>query len=216
MALGGGAMGGWGRDDFHLLTCHRSHLNRVLTCPYCGLIILVGAPVTVMRRGIHAQKPLHASNTSPCAKSWYEANPLGAHALPEIIYQEPAAELKHFLQQYASGEILDAVLDMTAGGGKSNGIMYVMKLAREQIASGVLAKDDAMVICFNVEAKEELLRRGLVSSEIANFHSIMDHVYKVNFVNSCSSNVVVGEIISMFRKMVSVKLCDVCLWMCYP
>ena len=165
-------------------------LCRSFTCGYCKMPIFVGDSVTVIKRGEFENTSLHASVNQPCAKLWYQCNPHST-APPPLRFQMPLPELRDFLKEFALSNSGSCVLDMTVGGGKTNAMIYSVSVIRELIHAVRYPPNSVRVVCFNIEAKKELLRRGLAASEVGSFHSIMDRAYKVrsHVVNGCEGGV---------------------------
>ena len=103
--------------------------GKELPCRLCLQPTLVGEQlITKLSRGPHAGNYVHQW----CARAWYEANPrTSADDTKRLRFHEPPTEMKAFAERFARGEIKQARLDMTAGAGKTNAIIFVVSLLRE-------------------------------------------------------------------------------------
>ena len=126
----------------------------------CGKFIERGSSqITGLKRGQYAGMYLHAL----CAKAWYESNPLDASCkMPELEYHQPTEELANWLDKFVDGTDKLYHLSATAGAGKSNNIMYTCDKLRKRDKTFI-------VLVFSISAKEVLMKRGLMASEVINF-----------------------------------------------
>jgi len=123
--------------------------------------------ITKMLRGPGTSRFWHVE----CAAAWYLRNPKITRPQGVLNFQMPKPELMEFLDRFVRADKPKFYLDGTAGCGKSNGIMYVVDECRKKNLT-------VLVLVYGVKAKEELLSRGLLSSECSNFHSYFSRVYE--------------------------------------
>ena len=140
----------------------------MLVCLYCSNKISRGDPCSIMKRGEFGGMSLHPL----CARLWYIDHPLVDSAPPPLMFYRPPPELKTFLDEFINGDFLRAHIDNTAGGGKTNSIVYMVSKIRER-------RQTVIVAMLGKEAKQEMFRRGLSTFEVNNFHAITDRAYKV-------------------------------------
>lgn len=140
------------------------YAKKSLPCRACGKFIERGSSqITGLKRGQYAGMYLHAL----CAKAWYESNPLDASCkMPELEYHQPTEELANWLDKFVDGTDKLYHLSATAGAGKSNNIMYTCDKLRKR-------DKPFIVLVFSISAKEVLMKRGLMASEVINFHSFL-------------------------------------------
>ena len=104
-----------------------------------------------------------------------------APALRSSCLTRPPALLRDYLQAFIRLDFQRGHIDNTAGGGKSNSIVYAVSLIR--------AMDESVLVCMlGKEAKQEMLRRGLMAFEVNNYHSITDRAYKVSTISIAEAN----------------------------
>jgi hypothetical protein len=152
-------------------------LRRRVTCGYCVRIINYGDPCTMMKRGEFGGTSLHPS----CARLWYLDHLSVGAGPPQLVFDAPPALLRDYLQAFIRLDFQRGHIDNTAGGGKSNSIVYAVSLIR--------AMDESVLVCMlGKEAKQEMLRRGLMAFEVNNYHSITDRAYKVSTISIAEAN----------------------------
>ena len=150
--------------------------------------------VTKMTSGSHAGNYLHLN----CALMWHETH-AGEAAVP---YKEPCEQIKEFALDFVSGKHAVARLQMTAGGGKTNMLVYLVHMLRERGISFI-------VLVYNVAAKEELLARGLVPQEVLNFHSFLYRAYRAFISATLSEALIMTQERTSAARDVKPVVCDI-------
>ena len=144
--------------------------KRTLPCRLCQQTIFANLTlVTKLTRGRLAGSYVHRD----CAVRWFKDNPRENtnDGMPVLKFHTPCEELVAFLERFVKGEGPLFNLSAVAGAGKSNCLIYVVTRLRELSLTFI-------ILVFNVTAKEELIARGLLNTEVANFHSFLMKAYR--------------------------------------
>ena len=145
--------------------------QRTLPCRLCNQTIFAKTTlVTKLTRGRLAGSFVHRD----CAVRWFKDNPRETDTdggMPVLKFHMPCEELVAFLERFVRGEGPLFNLSAVAGAGKSNCLIYVVTRLRELAITFI-------ILVFNITAREELIARGLLNSEVANFHSFLMKAYR--------------------------------------
>lgn len=165
--------------DSNVFSANRSH-----PCDNCQQPIQANVHfITKMLRGPGTSRFWHVE----CAAAWYLRNPKMTLTQGVLKFQKPKPDLMEYLDRFVRADKPKFYLDGTAGCGKSNGIMYVVDECRNKNLT-------VLVLVYGVKAKEELLSRGLLSSECYNFHSYFSRVYERWVVGTLREHLTMAEV----------------------